>query len=147
MNERQPERSVRLTFAYEGDHIRLLSQQPVEMIALPSDSTEPSESQSGFWYQLDDARGAPLYRHVAQHPIRYDQEVFFDDDEHTVRRVPVEQPSGVFTVVVPDIEEAERVSLHSSPIRTGFSPDATTAAVEFAEQPAQTLAAFKLTYK
>jgi hypothetical protein len=47
-------------------------------------------------------------------PLRQDVEVFSPDPEQSVARTPVEKPSGIFTVLVPDLEEADHVTLMSS---------------------------------
>ena len=44
-----------------------------------------------------------------------DAEVFSEDPEHSVARVPVDVPKGVFMVLVPDIPEARDVAVVSSP--------------------------------
>jgi hypothetical protein len=41
-------------------------------------------------------------------------EVFSNDPEETIVRVPTERPSGTFVVVVPDLDDADHLSLTSS---------------------------------
>jgi hypothetical protein len=47
-------------------------------------------------------------------PLSRDVEVFSPDPERSVYRAPVEKVSGIFVVVVPELEEADHVSLMSS---------------------------------
>jgi hypothetical protein len=105
-------RALRLTFAYEGEEVRLQSRRPVEMIAPPGD--ELSGSEQGFWIEVRDEKDDTLHRLVMEDPLSRDVEVFSPDAEQSVYRVPVEKPSGLFVVVVPDLEEADHVTLMSS---------------------------------
>src|SRR3712207_91971 len=124
-------RAVRLTFTYEGDEVRLASRQPVEMIAPPGD--ELSGREQGFWVEVRDEKDDTLHRLVMQDPLRRDVEVFSPDPERSVYRAPVEEPSGLFVVVVPDLEEADHVALMSSGAPSsaaarGMSPEAASRA-------------------
>jgi hypothetical protein len=105
-------RALRLTFAYEGEEVRLQNLRPVEMIAPPGD--ELSGSEQGFWIEVRDEKDDTLHRLVMEDPLSRDVEVFSPDPEHSVYRVPVEKPSGLFVVVVPDLEGADHVALMSS---------------------------------
>jgi hypothetical protein len=136
---------VRLVFRYEGDRVELIAQQPLETITLPSDEIDDAERRSGFWFQLEDAGGAALYRRVAQNLIRPDREVFSPEGE-TVRRVPDAERKGVFTVVVPDVEGAERITLQSDQPAASREGISESVAPE-APRPVTTIASFKLEYK
>ena len=75
-----------------------------------------------------------------QDPLRRDVEVFSPDPERSVYRAPVEDPSGIFVVVVPDLEGADHVALMSSgapgaAAAGGVSPEAAGPAAEFARFP------------
>ena len=109
-----PPRAVRLTFTYEGDEVSLASRQPVDMIAPPTDKLSGYEDEQGFWIEVRNAREQTLHRLVMEDPLRRDVEVFSPDPERSVYRAPVEKPSGIFVVVVPELEEADHVSLMSS---------------------------------
>jgi hypothetical protein len=130
VSEQQPgsgraARSVRLIFSYDGDDVRLESRQPVEMLAPPSDPVEGYANQLGFWTEVRDAQGSVLHRQVLHNPVRRDTEVFSPDPEHSIARVPIERPHGVFWVVVPLVPGADHVAL--------MGPAATaTAAAAFA---------------
>jgi hypothetical protein len=111
--------ALRMTFSYEGDQISLVSQQPVEMILPPSHSLAEHEGQTGFWFTVHDAKNRALYRRVIQNPIRHDVEVFAPEGETTVHRQPVQKPKGTFTLLVPDIEGAQSVSISAPPLKPG----------------------------
>jgi hypothetical protein len=123
-------RAVRLTFTYEGDEVRLVNQRSLEMIAPPTD--ELSGQEQGFWVEVRDDRDETLHRLVMQDPLRRDVEVFSPGAEQSVYRVPVEESSGIFVVVVPDLEEADHVALMSSgapgAAARGVSPEAASRA-------------------
>jgi hypothetical protein len=112
--------SVRFVFEYDGDAVRVVSRQPVDMIAPASSGVDADLSEHhGFWVELQDQRGTALHRQVMHNPMRTDAEVFSDDPDQTLRRVAVGQPTGAFTVVVPDLPEADHLALVSSPPRAG----------------------------
>jgi hypothetical protein len=120
VSEQQPvsgreARSVRLTFSYDGDDVRLESRQPVEMLAPPSDPVEGSEHQAGFWTEVRDAQGSVLHRKVMHDPVRRDAEVFSPDPERSITRVPLERPRGAFAVLVPLVPGADHVALMGVP--------------------------------
>jgi hypothetical protein len=111
-------RAVRLTIAYRGEQLELISQQSVAMKTPPSDPVESFAERTGFWVDLKDERDQTLYRRVMHDPIRQDVEVFSPGPEQTIQRAPVADPQGVFSVVLPEIEAAQAVSLIGSPPRT-----------------------------
>lgn len=139
-----PPKAVRLTFTFEGDEVRLVSRQPVEMIAPPTDKLDGYEHEQGFWLEVRTGQDETLHRQVMQDPLRYDVEVFSPDPEQSVFRIPVGERSGSFTVVVPDLSEADHVALLSSGAPTaaarGMTPEAAARApsgpaTEFARFP------------
>ncbi|HEX8368090.1 MAG TPA: hypothetical protein VF604_06085 [Pyrinomonadaceae bacterium] len=135
----QRNKAVRLTFVFEDDNIELISQQPVEMIPPPSDEIRHSHDAIGSWLELKSEGEKPLYRQLLQNFIRYDREVFSQNEQESVTRVPVERPEGAFTVVIPDIAEAQSVSLFSSPDNSSLESMLAT--------PAREIKSFRLTYK
>ena len=124
----QVQRAVRLTFTYEGDELDLVSQQPVEMIVPPTDALSGYEGEQGFWVEVRSRQGEALHRRVMDDPLRQDVEVFSPDSDETMFRVPIENPSGIFTVLVPDLDEADHVALLSSGAASaaarGMTPEA-----------------------
>ncbi|MFI0739238.1 hypothetical protein ACH4PU_14270 [Streptomyces sp. NPDC021100] len=117
--------AVRLIFEYEGPDIRLVSRQRVDAVPPPTDDlTGPAALAAqpdvkGFWVEVRDGRQRPLYRRVMHPPVRHDAEVFSDDAERSLARVPVDEPKGTFAVLVPEIEGADHVALVSSPLAPG----------------------------
>jgi hypothetical protein len=108
--------AVRLIFSYEGNDIKLESRQRVNMVTPPGEPPESGpQEQSGFLVEVRDRAGRALRRQFLHDPIRYDAEVFSDDPEQSVARIPVERPSGVFVVVVPEMEDADYVALIGTP--------------------------------
>ncbi len=101
----------RLTFTYRNGTIELVSQQQVEMRLPAKTVSKDPERLPPFWYELRDARSEVLYRLDAPDPIPTDVEVFSDDPERTIERAPYAPEQGVFTVLVPEIEDAEEVLL------------------------------------
>lgn len=109
--------AVRLILRYEGAEISVVSRQRVAMVVPPSEPIEASlEGRSGFWLEVRDEAGNALHRQLMHDPIRHDVEVFSEDPERSVARVPVEHPSGVFSVVVPAPEDADHVALIGTPM-------------------------------
>ena len=150
MKQQKTNSAVRLVFRYEGDRVELIAQQPLEKVTQPSDEIEDAAQRSGFWFQLEDAAGAALYRRVARNPIRADREVFSPEGE-TVTRVPDAEHKGVFTVIVPAVEGAERVTLQSDqPARPRGELRESSEEEEGAATSARratTIASFKLDYQ
>jgi hypothetical protein len=103
---RRPGAAVRLIFSYDGDEVRLLSQQRVEMTLPPGDPLQAPSGVHGFWAEVRGVNGEVLYRWRMPDPLRADTEIFSEDPERTVSRTAIERPQGAFTVVVPDYAEA-----------------------------------------
>jgi len=118
--EQQAARSshtLRLTFAYEGSTVRMVSQLRVEMITPPASPTPIHEGQSGFWYELRDQSGRALYQQAMHNPIRVEAEVFPENQSEPIRHVEIRNPRGTFDLLVPDIAEGDTVVLFSSPLK------------------------------
>ncbi|WP_171163536.1 hypothetical protein [Streptomyces sp. I05A-00742] len=127
--------AVRLIFEYAGPDIRLVSRQQVEAAPPPSDPIEEERDVQGFWVELRDAEQRPLYRRVMHPPVRHDAEVFSDDPERSIARVPVEEPRGAFAVLVPDLGDADHIALVSSPLTPGPSIAPATEVARFTLGP------------
>lgn len=108
-------RTLRLVFAYEGDDVRLLSAERVEMTPLPSDALEPVEKAAGFWYELRDGAERTLYRRIAQNPMRTSAELLTDDPDRPLRRVEIPDPGGEFVLLTPDLDDAQTLVFVGSP--------------------------------
>lgn len=107
-------RAVRLTFTYEGDDVQLVSRQPVEMVVQPTDPVSGQEAELGSWVEVRSGQEATLYRRVVHDPFRHDTEVFSPDPQQSVSRAPLDVAAGTFSVVVPELAEADHVALLSS---------------------------------
>ncbi len=135
--------AVRLTIAYKGDQMELISQQSVTMRVPPSDSVESFAERTGFWVDLKDEQDQTLYRRVMHDPVRRDAEVFSPDPEQPIYRTPVAEAQGVFSLVLPQIEAAQAVSLIGS--RPRNAEKGTAAEIEGAEPArAREIARFEL---
>jgi hypothetical protein len=112
-------KAMRLTFSYDGDDVKLLSQQRAEMIVPASDALK-GYGQRGFWAELKSGSDQTLYRTVMHNPTKNDAEVFPGAPDEDISRVPAPKRKGVFVVVVPDTAEGEEVILcRSTPAAKG----------------------------
>jgi len=103
-------KAIRLTMAYDATGVRVVSQQSVEMTLPPSDPA-PAAAVQGVWSELRDGQDNTSFRRRLHAPFRPDVEVFSGEPGRTVSRKPVENTSGVFVVVVPEIEGADQLVL------------------------------------
>jgi len=134
-------KAMRLTFSYNGDEVKLVSQQAVEMTVPPSDPVKGFAKHKGFWAELKGEQDKTLYRHVMHNPTRNDAEVFSDYPEQSVSREPAPKRKGVFVVVVPDTDKGHEVTLsRSAPAVTGPAAGIRV----LASKPATEIARFKL---
>ncbi|HEX5886297.1 MAG TPA: hypothetical protein VFY67_17275 [Pyrinomonadaceae bacterium] len=134
-------KAMRLTFSYEGDEVKLISQKRTEMMVPPSDPVTGFNKQKGFWAELKNDRDKTLYRHVMHNPTRNDAEVFPETPGQSISREPAPKRKGVFVVVVPDTDKGEEVTLsRSSPDEEG--PESGLRAL--ASTPATEIMRFKL---
>ncbi len=109
-----PTRALRLTLEYEGRTVSVVSREHLAKVTPPSHALSGYERHSGFWYELQDAKGQVLYRRIRDNPIRVDVEAY--DPEGGPRRYPVKRPRGIFVVLVPDLPKADALVLMSSPL-------------------------------
>jgi len=107
---------MRLTFSYDGDDVKLISQQRTAMVVPASDPVTGFKKQKGFWAELKNDRNKTLYRRVMHNPTRNDAEVFPDPDTpgQGISRAPAPKRKGVFVVVVPDTDKGNEVTLSRS---------------------------------
>lgn len=141
-------RAMRLTFSYQGDQVKLVSQQSVEMTVPPSDPLKGYEEHKGFWAELKSDQDKTLFRRVLHNPTRNDAEVFSDDPEQSISRAPAPKRKGVFVVVVPHTETGNEVTLSRSTgqpdIEAQGAPRGMAAMRSLATGPATEIARFKL---
>ncbi|MER7949149.1 hypothetical protein ABTY59_17350 [Streptomyces sp. NPDC096079] len=98
--------ATRLIFEYEGEAVRLVSQQPVDTVIRDFDAPGPGD----FVVETRDGSGQPLGRVPARGAFLKSAEVFPEDHTEPIIRVDVE-PRGAFTVIVPAPPEAAQVAV------------------------------------
>ncbi|GHH94539.1 hypothetical protein [Streptomyces capillispiralis] len=107
--QQDPVPAVRLIFEYEGDAVRLVSQQPVDTTV--SDFETGATARPGdYVVETRDDHGERLARVPARGAFRDSAEVFPEDQQKPITRVDVEA-RGAFTVVVPAPAEAAEVAV------------------------------------
>jgi hypothetical protein len=107
--------SIRLTFAYSGDDVRLVRTELVAMIS-PGIATAPPEGdQAGYWIEVRDAGGNLLYHRPLHDPLRRSVEVFGDEPGDPLYRSGTPATEGEFEVIVPDLPHAATFLLHGPP--------------------------------
>jgi hypothetical protein len=107
-----PPQTLRLTFAWQGARVRLIGSERVAMIAPGALTTPPEPGQTGYWFEVHDAAGKVIYRRPLHKPIRTDVEAFSPDARPSIARVPVATTEGRFTLLIPDIADAQTFALH-----------------------------------
>jgi hypothetical protein len=101
--------AVRLIFEYDGDGVRLVSQQPVD-IAVSGFDLAPAPAP-GHYLEMRSAANEPLSRVRVRGAFAASAEVFPEQHGEPITRVDVASPKGAFTVVVPAGPEAVRAAL------------------------------------
>lgn len=107
--------ATRLTFSYKGDKIKLVSQKTLKMTPLAPDTFQSGKRGSGFWYELKDAKNRTQFRRVTSNPIRHYTEVRSGDPDRPLSWEKVDEPSGIFTLLIPVIKGVREIRLFSSP--------------------------------
>jgi hypothetical protein len=110
--------AVRLIFEYEGDQVRLVAQQPVQ-VAIPGFDISSHES-SGHFVEVRAETEETLSRIPIREAFSSSTEVFPEEPGDPITRVDLPQPRGAFTVLVPVAEAAHHVAV----VRIGSRPDA-----------------------
>src|SRR5262245_57725329 len=104
-----PVRAVRLIFEYEGDRVRLLQEQPVEVAA--GNLHTASADEAGIFIDVRDASNRTLARVHARGAMVGSVEVFPERHDEPIVRKDVPQVKGAFTVVVPAPAETDHATL------------------------------------
>ena len=104
-----PVRFVRLIFEYDGDGVRLISQQPVETAFASLDAAAGDDP--GVYVDSRDAGDATLARVAAHNAFAGTLEVFPERAGEPITRVAVGTPAGAFTVIVPAPETTDHVTV------------------------------------
>jgi len=137
----EADKAMRLTFSYDGNDVKLLSQQRVDMIVPTSDAVKGYGTHKGFWAELRSGRDKTLYRTVMHNPTKNDAEVFPETPGGEISRQPAPKRKGVFVVVVPDTDKGEDVILCRSTPETKGPARGIRA---LASKPAEEIRRFKL---
>jgi hypothetical protein len=101
--------AMRLIFEYEGDQVRLVSQQPVDVAITGFDIARTQ--RPGWHVDTRDAAGRTLARVPARDAFSAGAEVFPETHGEPITRVDVAKPQGAFTVVVPVPQGADHVTI------------------------------------
>jgi hypothetical protein len=109
VHEPGPTPAVRLIFEFDGDEVRLVSQQPVD-VAVPGFDLA-RVLHPGHYVETRDADNAPLSRVSIREAFAASAEVFPEDHGEPITRVDVAEPKGAFTVIVPASAAATQVAL------------------------------------
>jgi hypothetical protein len=138
MPPQDPQPAVRLIFEYDGENVRLVSEQPVEVIVPGEESPIDIESaRAGIFVDARDDENVTLARVRAPRAFESSIEVYPEKPTDAFVRLDVPRPRGAFTVVVPAPERASRVTV----VRVAEPPtDAAEAAPGVPESPAARLA-------
>ena len=122
MNDKaNPAYALRLTFAYRDTQITLMGSERVAMIVPATSDAPPEAGQTGYWFTVRDAAGNVVYHRPLHDPAKADVEAFSSDPGQPIVRVPLARSEGRFTVLMPDIPEAQSFELHgpADPRRPG----------------------------
>ena len=135
--------AVRLIFEYDGDDVRLVSQQPVD-VAVSGFDLAPAPA-AGHFVELRTAANEPLNRVPVRGAFAASAEVFPEQHGDPITRVDVASPRGAFTVVVPAGPEAVRAALlQVVPPSRGSRPSPRAAAPGAGEPEVREIATFEL---
>jgi hypothetical protein len=107
--EPRPTRAVRLIFEYEGDRVRLVSEQPVDVAVTGFDL--PQSTDPGYYVEARTTDNRTMARVPARGAFAGSMEVFPEKPGDPITRIDAAQPRGAFTVVVPAPEPASQVTL------------------------------------
>jgi len=124
-------RSVRLIFEYEGDQVRLVHQQLVDISI--SDSDLPQEQLPGHHVEVRGVDEQLLGSVPIRSAMTPSMEVFPENPADPIIRTELPQAQGAFTVVVPAPPSAHhvtvvRIAAPPSELSTGATPLADAAA-------------------
>jgi hypothetical protein len=135
--------AVRLIFEYEGDQVRLVSQQPVDMVVSGIDITQ--ESRPGYYVDARSEANQTLARVLVHNAFDTSVEVFPERHDEPITRVDMVIPQGAFTVVIPAPDRASHVTLTRITLgRSDVSPGVLTPSLVPASPEVNDLASFPL---
>lgn len=110
-----PVDAVRLTIRYGGDGFEIVKRTRVRKAVPPSAPLlDADDVEVGSWVEVRSGDRS-LYRQLLSDRLGRDVEVFTSDPDRPVSRVPVDDPVGVLTVVVPMLDEGDRIAIVGPP--------------------------------
>lgn len=121
---------LRLTFSYNREGVTLDFIRRLEGMPTPESDPLGHDQEAGFWYELRDADNTTLYRQVLHNPLRYDAEIYSEDEETIVRQV-FDDYADTFDLLVPALATATQVALFSSPLNPETLGEAATELATF----------------
>jgi hypothetical protein len=101
--------AVRLIFETDGNQVRLISEQPVD-VAIPGFDISQS-SDPGYYIDTRDAGGNTLVRVAARDAFPPSVEVFPEKAGDPIQRIAPPVRKGAFSVLVPATQKTRSVSL------------------------------------
>jgi len=110
-----PPHALRLTFAYRGTQVTLAGSERIAMVVPAPIDAPPEPGQTGYWFALLDAQGRVIYHRPLHRPIKVDIEAFSPGGDPSITRVPLAGREGRFTVLVPDVANAQTFQLQGPP--------------------------------
>lgn len=122
--------ALRLTFSYNREGVTLDSIRTLEEMATPESDPIEHDQEAGFWYEMRDADNTTLYRQVLQNPVRYDAEIYLEDEQTIVRQV-FDDYADTFDLLVPALASATQIALFSSPLNPETLGEAATELATF----------------
>ena len=115
-----PSRSLRLTFAYDDEGLRLVDRTRRLGVAPPTAPLDRDPPPAAVVVEVRAEGGGALYRTLLADPIPQSLESF--DPEAGLRRHAHAPPSGGFSAVVPAPEDATEVVVWAGPAVTLAQP-------------------------
>ena len=122
--------ALRLTFSYNREGVTLEFTRTLEEMPTPESDPLEHGPEAGFWYELRDADNNTLYRQVLQNPVRYDAEIY-SEDEGTIVRQLFDDYADTFDLLVPALASATQIALFSSPLNPETLGEAATELATF----------------
>lgn len=109
-------RTLRLTFRSSDDGVQLVSVERLEMITPPQPGERPEAGKhGGHWFELRDSRGRALAHRLIDSSLLDSVEVHSPDGN--IQREFGAMKSGVFEVLLPDLDAGRSVVLVGNPLR------------------------------
>lgn len=119
------ETSIRIIGTYEQEKFTVSSIERIEMLAQASDPLDGFDNLVGFWMELRDQNGKPVYRQIMRDPFASHAEVYHIEKDQKTLRINMEdiedkkEVSRHLVLLVPGIDHADHIAL----IRSVVDPE------------------------